>query len=231
MKKFLSCALMIFVLMSLAAFSASAQTKIIKKTVKKIVTPNIAPVEAPEPAASKEVAPVEPPPPPPPPPDYDAQLPETDKGLLGWGLNTDVAAKLLYGSILLGARGDIVFSDPLKIGEKIGLAEDAVEYKTGLGLVIADTFKSIPLYADAVVYLKEGSMFGMDGFIGTGLIFNLYGTGKVSGGLGGQIYTGILADLGLDSRTAISLGYATYKVGNDISDSGIFINIAQPIKL
>lgn len=231
MKKFLSSTLIIALLLTLAAVSASAQTKIIKKTVKKVVTPNIAPVEAPEPEVSKEVVSVEPPPPPPPPPDYNAQLPETNKGLFGWGLNTDVAAKLLYGSILFGARGDIVFADPLKIGEKIGLAEDAVEYKTGLGLVLADTFKSIPLYADAVVYLKEGSMFGMDGFVGTGLIFNLYGTGKVSGGLGGQIYTGILADFGLDSRTAISLGYATYKVGTDITDSGVFINIAQPIKL
>lgn len=212
------------------ASNTEAQTKIIKKTVKKVVTPQITPVNPPKIETTKEVVPDLPPPPPPPPTDEVTTI-EQDKGLFGWGLNTDVGGKLLFGSILAGVRGDIVFADPLTFGEKIGLAEDAVEYKLGTGFVFSDKLKSIPLFADAMVYLKEGSLFGMDPYVGAGLIFNLYGTGQTSGGLGGQIYLGILADFGLDQRTAVSVGYGSYKVGDNLSDSGLFINIAQPIIL
>lgn len=235
MKRTMALLSIITLIITLSAFladGADAQTKVIKKTVKKVVTPEIAPAQPPKVEPTPEAAPVEPPPPPPPPPPtYQIETPEEDKGLFGWGLNTDIGGKLLFGSILFGARGDLVFSDPLTIGEKIGLAEDAVEYRTGLGLAVSDKLKTIPLFADAVVYLKEGALFGMDPYLGAGLIFNLYGTGKVSGGLGGQIYLGILADLGLESRTGFSLGYASYKVGSDLSDSGVFLNVAQPIKL
>ena len=228
--KYLSIILSLLLVLSFAAGS-NAQSKVIKKTVKKVVTPQIAPVPAPTNNTTKEVDLSEPPPPPPPPPDLDQIVPKTHAGLLGWGQNADIKGKLLFGSLLASVRGDIIFADPLLLGEKIGLAEDAVEYKVGLGFVLADTFKSIPLYADAVVYLKEGSLFGLDPYVGTGLIFNLYGTGKVTGGLGGQIYLGILADLGFDSRTGLSIGYGTYKVGNNISDSGIQISMVQPFKL
>jgi len=231
MKKVLILLLLIGIILS-CTNKTEAQTKIIKKTVKKVVTPQIAPMQPPSTAPTPEAIPSldAPPPPPPPPRSYEIEAKE-DKGLLGWGLNTDLGAKLLYGSILFGVRGDIVFDDPLTLGEKIGLAEDAVEYKLGLGFVMSDKLKSIPLFADAIVYLKEGSLMGMDPYIGTGLIFNLYGTGKVSGGLGGQIYLGILADLGLGSRTGLTLGYATYKVGDNLHDSGLFVTIAQPFKL
>ncbi|MEE8637820.1 MAG: hypothetical protein V3T21_02130, partial [Candidatus Margulisiibacteriota bacterium] len=201
----------------------------IKKTVKKVVTPEIAPAVPPKTEPTPEAT-VEPPPPPPP-PTFEVQLPQEDKGLFGWGLNTDLGGKLLFGSLVLGVRGDMIFDDPLLLGEKIGLAEDAVEYKIGLGFVLSDKFKSIPLYTEAVVYLKEGSLFGLDPFVGAGLILNLYGTGSVSGGMGGQVNLGFLADFGFESRTQVALGYGTYKIGSNISESGIQLSIAQPIKL
>jgi hypothetical protein len=231
MKKHIGMFVLFAVLLSICVSAAEAQSKIIRKTVKKVVTPEIAPVQPPKVEPSPEVVSEEVPPPPPPPTDYDVKPVEEDKGLLGWGWDADAGGKLLYGSILLAGRGDLVFADPLLLGEKIGLAEDAVEYRVGLGGVISDKLKSIPLFADAVVYLKEGSLMGMDPYIGTGLIYNLYGTGRVSGGLGGQVYLGILADLGFEQRTGICVGYASYKVGNILSDSGIFVTIAQPIKL
>ena len=193
-----------------------------------MITPQISPVAAPTAAISPEAAPETPPPPPE--PIAEIKKPE-EPGLFGWGTNTAASGKLLYGSILLGLRGDVIFSDPLKLGEKIGLAEDAVEYRVGLGLAVSDKLKTIPLFADAIVYLKEGSLFGMDPYLGAGLIYNLYGTGRVSGGLGGQLYLGILADLGFESRAGISVGYATYKVSDSLSDSGIFVTLSQPIKL
>ncbi len=229
MKKFLSILFVVVLAVSITAVAAQAQSKIIKKTVKKVVTPQITPAQPPKVEPTKEVVPEVPPPPPP--PDYSMQPLNEDKGLLGWGWNTDIGAKLLYGSILFAVRGDIVYDDPLKLGEKIGLSEDAVVYKVGLGAVMSDKLKSLPLFTDAVVYLKEGSLFGMDPFVGTGLIYNLYGTGQVSGGLGGQAYIGVLADFGFDQRTELTLGYASYKVGENLTDSGIFISIGQPIKL
>lgn len=219
------CLLLVIIFFSVAA---NAQSKVIKKTVKKVVTPQITSVAPPKTTVTPEVVQEVPTPPPPP---QEVRKPETTKGLFGWGLNSDISAKLLYGSILLGARGDIIFSDPWALGEKIGLAEDAVEYKLGLGVAGSDKLKTIPLFADINVYLKEGSLFGLDPYIGTGLIYNLYGTGHVSGGLGGQVYLGMLANLGFESRTGFTLGYATYKVGENLSDSGIYLSVCQPIKL
>ncbi|MEA3494132.1 MAG: hypothetical protein U9R38_07100 [Candidatus Margulisiibacteriota bacterium] len=219
---------LILILVIALAGSAAAQ-KVIKKTVKKVITPQISPVQPPKTEVTPEVVPEVPPPPPP--PTYEVQTLEEDKGLFGWGINSNVSGKLLYGSILAGIRGDIVFSDPLMIGEKIGLAEDAVEYRVGSGFSISDKLKTIPLYADAVVYLKEGSLFGTDGYIGTGLSYNLYGTGQQSGGLGGQFYVGILTNLGLEERAGINIGYASYNVGSNLSDSGIYISLSQPLKL
>jgi len=226
--KYLSLLLGLILILGLAGH-VDAQSKIIKKTVKKVVKPQIAPVQPPTVVPTEEVVPE--PPPPPTPPTEEVKTLEEDKGLFGWGVNSELGGKLLFGSILAGVRGDLVFADGLNIGEKIGLAEDAVEYKLGLGLVISERLKSVPLYADAIIYLKEGSLFGMDPYIGTGLMFNLYGTGKVTGGLGAQASLGILADFGFEQRTGISVGYGSYKVGNNLTDSGIFINISQPIKL
>lgn len=219
---------LILILVIALAGSAAAQ-KVIKKTVKKVITPQISPVQPPKTETTPEVVPDVPPPPPP--PTYEVQTLEEDKGIFGWGINSNVSGKLLYGSILAGIRGDLVFADPLLLGEKFGLAEDAFEYKVGTGFVISDKLKSIPLFMDAVVYLKEGSLLGMDSYVGTGIIFNLYGTGQQSGGLGGQIYLGFLADFGFEERTGINVGYASYNVGSSISDSGIYISLSQPIKL
>jgi hypothetical protein len=219
---------LILLLVAILAGSASAQ-KVIKKTVKKVITPQISPVQPPKVEATPEVIPDLPPPPPP--PSYEVETIEENNGIFGWGINSSVGGKLLYGSILAGVRGDLVFADPLLLGEKLGLAEDAVEYKVGTGFVISDKLKSIPLFMDAVVYLKEGSLFGMDSYVGTGLIFNLYGTGQQSGGLGGQIYLGFLADFGFEERTGINVGYASYNVGSNISDKGIYVSLSQPLKL
>ncbi|MFH1684559.1 MAG: hypothetical protein ABIA67_06730 [Candidatus Margulisiibacteriota bacterium] len=226
--KYLSLLLVLALVFSFAS-NAEAQTKIIRKTVKKVVKPQISPVQPPKVETTKEIVPDVPPPPPP--PTYDVTTIEKDKGLLGWGLNADIGGKLLFGSLMAGVRGDVIFADPLMLGEKIGLAEDAVEYKVGLGFALTDTLKTVPLYADAIVYLKEGSLFGMDPYVGAGLNYNLYGTGKVSGGLGGQLSLGVLADFGLGSRTEIALGYGTHKVGDNLSVSGLTISLSQPIRL
>jgi len=224
-----------FIIFGLVAFlfagESDAQSKIISKTVKKVITPQITPAAPPKTNPTEEVTPEVTPPPPP--PDYEIKTIKENKGLFGWGLNTDIGVNFLTGNgSLIGIRGDIIFSDPLKLGEKIGLAEDAFEYKIGLGYGSGNNFYTIPLLAEAVAYLKEGSLFGLDPFIGTGLIYNLSGTGPLSGGLGGQIYLGILNDFGFGSgKTGISLGFGSYKVAETYSANGVQLAVSQPIKL
>lgn len=238
-KKYLSLFLLLALaigLNSIYAAKVSAQSKIIKKTVQKVVTPQIAPVEAPSTEPTPEAVEV-PPPPPPIPPSFEVKVPEEEKGIFGWGINTALSGNWVFSPSLLGVRGDVVFSDPLKIGEKIGLAEDAVEYKLGLGFAFGNDsnnnqIKTIPLFADAVLYLKEGSLFGMDPYIGAGFNYNLYGTGKKSGGMGTQLYGGVLADFGFASgKTALSLGYSGYRVEGTGDAGGIAFTVTQPLKL
>lgn len=245
MKKTLSW--LIFIALLLGIFSlgleqAQAQSKIIRKTVKKTIQPPIAPEPAPQKVSTQEINSEVPPPPPP--PTQDVVTPKTEKGLFGWGRNVDLGALYLINrsgqSGLLGvlaARGDLVFSDPLLLGEKIGLAEDAVEYKLGLGLAFGNDvnnnpINSIPLYADTLIYLKEGAFFGMDPYLGFGLNYNLYGTDQKSGDWGGQIYTGVLVDFGSDlGKTKIAVSYNSIKVSNIRLAEGISISITQPFVL
>jgi hypothetical protein len=161
--------------------------------------------------------------------------------LFGLGINADVALSYLFNrsgqsGAFLG-RGDITFDDPLKLGAKIGLAEDAIEYKLGLGALIGNdingnSIKSIPLFADAVLYLREGSLFGQDPFLGAGLNYNLLGSGSQIGGLGGQYYGGCLVNLGLPfGKTAIIIGYNVNRVNTLRSAEGVTLSVMQPLTL
>ncbi len=217
------------------ASSAQAQSKVVKKTIKKVITPEITPATPPETETDTGDDDDMPPPPPPPPTVTTREVvPLTSStGLFGWGLSTDLSGLVLSGDkSLWGIRGNLIFFDPLALGGKIGLSEDAIEYKLGLGYVSSNDFYSIPLFADVVVYLKEGSLFGLDPYVGAGMINNLSGTGGASGGLGGHIYVGVLTNWANDAgRTSISLGHGTYKVGSTHSASGIFLAITQPFIL
>ena len=235
MKKLVGLTLIVLLGITVCASTASAQ-KVIRKTVRKIVRPSIAPTPAPTKVPTTETVPTPPEPP-------TTKTTETKKGLFGWGLNTDLSGLYLMtrnqtglmGAV--GARGDIVFDDPLKLGSRIGLAEDALEYKVGLGLAFgADVnnapINTIPLFADAVLYFKEGSLFGMDPYMGLGANLNLYGTGQTSGGLGSQIYGGLLADFGFEAgKTGFQIGYNAHRVGNTLLAEGISFSVMQPFIL
>jgi len=49
--------------------------------------------------------------------------------------------------------------------------------------------------------------------------------------LGGKLYGGILADLGLQAKTEFSVGYESISIGNGPSTSGIVFFATQPLKL
>lgn len=217
-----------------SADQTAAQTKVIKKTIKKVVIPNIAPVEPPK---VEEEAKDELPPPPPPAPLQEETVPKEEKGIFGWGINSDLGGLLTFNPMLLGLRGSVVFDDPLYIGEKIGLPYDAVEYSAGAGLAFGSDSKSqsiaaLPLFADVKVYLKENSLFGMDPYLGVGLTYNLLGFNNNAGGFGLKYYLGILADFGIaGQKTGLALGSHTYNVEGRGVASGLTFFLSQPVKL
>lgn len=237
MKKSLSLAIIILIFLAVGTQKSEAQ-KIIRKTVRKIITPSIAPIPAPN-ITTDEVVPV--PPPPPPPPSYEVETPG-DKGLFGWGLNTDLSGTCAIGGRtgllgMIGLRGDIVFADPLKLGSRINLAEDALEYKVGLGFIFGNdnnnnAFNSFPLYADAILHLKEGSLWNTDPYVGWGLNFNIIGTNSTSGGIGSQIIVGTLVDFGSSTgKTGFTLSYKSIYVGTIRTASSISVGVTQPFIL
>ena len=236
--KIISLLILTILVCLICVTAAAAQSKIIRKTVKKIVKPEIAPISAPKTETTLEAVPT----PPPPPSSYKAEALEQDRGIFGWGRNVDLGGLYLMNRTgqtgllgVLGARINIIFGDPLLLGSKLGLAEDAMEYKLGTGLVFGSDItntpiNSIPIFADAVLYLKEGSFGGLDPFIGAGFNSNLYGTGQNTGGSGSQIYVGILVDFGSAyGKTQIALGYSTIRVATLRTAEGIFLSVTQPL--
>jgi len=217
--------------------SAFAQSKVITKTVRKTIKPEIAPEPAPVETLSENLEEI---------PELPAPPPATslnNNGIFGWNTRADVNGSYAYTSGqngffgLLGGGANIIFADPAQLGSKIGLAEDALEYKAGLGLFVGQdkndlNMFSLPLVADATLYLKEGSLFGLDPFVGAGINLNLIGTDSTFGGLGYNLYTGWLADLGWGTGpTEFKVGYRSLKVGDIRTSDGIVFGIGQPIKL
>ncbi|MFA5839886.1 MAG: hypothetical protein WC890_04430 [Candidatus Margulisiibacteriota bacterium] len=220
------------------ADSASA-SKVVRKSVRKVVEPAIAPV--PPPATSTQEVILTPPPAST--TETEVKLPGKKKGLLGWSQNADFGAayQLCSGQQgllgLIGARGDFVFDDPWQLGGKVGLAQDAVQYKAGIGLYFGNDsnnnpISTIPLFGEAIIYLPENCFFGYDPYFNVGLNFNLYGTNQTFGGIGSQFGAGILVDSGLGlEKTAIGIGFNSFNVGSIRSASGISLSFSQPIIL
>ncbi len=218
--------------------SAFAQSKVVTKTIRKTIKPEIAPAPAPNESPSNEA--LEMPEPPPPPTNHAAK---TNNGIFGLNTRADINGSYAYASGqkgflgLLGGGANIIFADPALFGSKLGLAEDALEHKVGLGAYVGQdkndlNMFSIPLIADVTLYLKEGSFFGLDPFVGAGLNLNLIGTNSTFGGMGYNLYTGMLADLGWAAGpTEFKVGYRSIKVGDIRTSDGIIFGIGQPIKL
>jgi len=236
MEKIISLTLTLVCLFSLSVM-VQAQSKIIKKNISKVIRPEIAPEPAPIKLSTPEAVPMPEPPLPP------IETQKQDKGLLGWNSRADVSGLYLLNSGqkgllgLIGAGANLIIDDPAKIGANLGLAEDALEYRVGTGLYLGQdkndqSMFSIPLKADATLYLKEGSLFGLDPFIGTGINFNLLGTDTTIGGMGGEIFGGVLANLGWGTGPAeIIVSYGSKRVGSIRDAEGLGFSLAQPIKL
>jgi hypothetical protein len=165
---------------------------------------------------------------------------EKERGIFKWDVDTELNGSYLFQNLILGMAalgGNARIKDPNRFGEKLGLAEDALEYKAGLALAFGLDINgkpafSIPLHCGAALYFKEGSFYGYDPFVGAGLNLNLIGSDFRMGGFGYQLYGGVLMDLGWPAgKTGFAFGYNKLSVEGSRLAQGYYISASQPIKL
>ena len=194
--------------------------------------------------AQAEGSRVAPPPPrrvaPPPPPSRRVGRPAAvSAGLFGWGLNTGYTVGYLMGNSVIVGRGDIILADPIGIGPMVGLADDAVAWKLGLGGAMGKDIndvekKAIPLFIDGIINIPADVMGGVESYVGGGLNYVVYGSGKEAGSYGGQIYYGIQGDIGLGGDSYAELAYSIIRSGSidsPYSMKGIGINFGTTLVL
>jgi hypothetical protein len=205
---------------------------VVKKVVKKPVVK-----KAPIKAAPAPIAPPPPPVAPVPPPAPVVVKPAANAGLFGMGLNTSLDGLYistgkgsLSGSV--GVMGNLVLDDFIGLGPMVGLSANAVKFKVGTGYVMGGGgIKAVPVYGGGIISLPAEWMGGLDSYLAGGLNYVAYGNGKTSGKLGGDVYFGIKADLGLGlGKTGFELGYSVVR-SNTITSKGFSLAVSQPIVL
>lgn len=175
--------------------------------------------------AESEAAAAPPPPPPPPrrvapPPPPRPVAKPAPAGLFGWGLNTGYTVGYLAGKSVVVGRGDLILADPMGIGPMMGLGEKAVSWKLGLGGAMGKDIndvekKAIPLFIDGVIAIPAEVMGGVESYVGGGVNYVVYGSEKLAGSYGGQIYYGIQGDVGLGGMSYAELNYSIIRSGSD----------------
>jgi len=192
---------------------------------------------------------VAPPPPaapvPPPPPVMVKPAPSGPAPLFGLGWNTVITGTYLNtgkGKISggLGGRADLVIDDMMGIGSMIGLSNNAVKYRVGLGVFYgADNYnrkiQALPLYVDGVLNMPADWMGGLETYAGGGLNYTLYGSGSTVGSYGIQAYVGMKTDLGLGlGKTSFELGWSAIRANGSTPKTvarGLTLSVGQDLVL
>ncbi|MEK7375774.1 MAG: hypothetical protein AABZ57_01220 [Candidatus Margulisiibacteriota bacterium] len=201
--------------------------------------PPVAPLVPPEAPATNERLPN-----PLPPALNEYKVPKEDAGYFYLHKNAELSGFYMPNRSrwlgLVGLQGGLVnfrIADPWYLGGKLGLAQDAVEFKAGSGLILGfdvnnRPYFSIPGQIEATLYLKEGSFFDLDPFVGAGLNMNILGTDFQFGGLGINIYCGVLKEMWTSgNKVELSIGYGSYQINNARNIEGLYLQISQPVRL
>lgn len=182
---------------------------------------------APAPAPAPVVAPVPVPAP--------APVVVKSNGTFGLGLNTEF--KGLYINTGKGAiqgsgglMGNLVLDDFIGLGPLFGLSADNVKFKLGLAGYDGSGLKAIPVYAGGTIHLPQ-LLGGQDAYLTGGLNYVVYGNGKTSGKIGGDIYLGFTADFGIGiGKTGFEIGWSVVR-SNTVTSKGISLAVSQPLAL
>ncbi|MFH1826120.1 MAG: hypothetical protein ABH823_02365 [bacterium] len=169
-----------------------------------------------------------------------APAPAAGAGLLGLGLNTGytVGYTMAGSNSLITGRGDVILADAMGIGPMLGLTDDAISWKIGLGGATGNdnngtSMKAIPLFVDGIIALPADLLGGIESYVGGGVNYVLYGSGTTSGSYGGQVCYGIAGDIGLGGSSYAELGYSIIRSGTvgSYSAKGIGINVGTELLL
>ena len=184
--------------------------------------------------AEAEAAPVAPTPPPPPP---VARRPVAapSAGLLGLGINTGyTVGYMMTGTNLsvITGRGDLILGDALGLGPMVGLSEDAVAWKIGLGGASGKGTNgtkqnAVAIFVDGILNVPADLLGGIESYVGGGLNYIVYRSG---GNYGGEVYYGIKGDIGLGGNSYVEIAYNVIRP-SDTSMKGIGINVGTELAL
>lgn len=158
-------------------------------------------------------------------------------GLFGMGINTNLAGQYVStgkGSISgsIGVMGNWVLDDMIGLGSMVGLSASAVKYKVGAGgFYGGGGLKAIPVYGGGIINLPPEWMGGLESYLTGGLNYVVYGNGSKPGNLGGDVYFGMLFDLGMGlGKTGFEVGYNVVRSNTETS-KGISLSVSQPLVL
>jgi hypothetical protein len=158
-------------------------------------------------------------------------------GMFGMGVNTNLAGQYIStgkgsASGSIGVMGNMLLDDFIGLGPMVGMPANSVKFTVGMGgFYGGGGLKAIPLKAGGIINLPADWMGGLESYVTGGLNYVVYGNGTTSGKIGGDVYYGINADLGLGlGKTGFELGYNVVR-SNTVSSKGISLSVSQPLAL
>ncbi|MFA6431327.1 MAG: hypothetical protein WCV91_02955 [Candidatus Margulisiibacteriota bacterium] len=158
-------------------------------------------------------------------------------GAFGWGLNTMLDGRYINtgkGSVAgsAGLMANVVLDDFIGLGSMFGMSTNAVKFKLGMGYYAGGGvgLKAIPVYAGGIINLPQW-LGGQESFLTGGLNYVVDGNGQTSGKIGGDVFFGITADMGLGlGKTGFAIGYNVIR-SNTVSSKGLSLSVSQPFDL
>lgn len=162
-------------------------------------------------------------------------MPTPPAGLFGMGI--PVALSGLYintgkgtYSGTGGLKGEVILNDFTGVGNMLGLAPKAINYKIGVGVVDGGGgMKGIPVYAGGTIALPM--MGGVEPYLVGGLNYVVYGNGQTSGQIGGDAGLGCKVDFGFGiGKTGLELGWGAVR-SNTVTSKGVMFSVSQTIVL
>lgn len=129
-----------------------------------------------------------------------------------------------------GLLGYLVLDDSLGLGSLVGLPAGSVKYKLGMGGFYVEGnggLKAVPVYAGGLIYLPSWWSDPQTLYITGGLNYVIYDNGRPGGKLGGDIFLGLVGDLGLClGKTGLELGYSVIR-SNTLTSKGFCLSLFQ----
>ncbi|MFA5840438.1 MAG: hypothetical protein WC890_07340 [Candidatus Margulisiibacteriota bacterium] len=139
-------------------------------------------------------------------------------GIFGWGINTGLTLGYVAGNSVMDVRADLIMGDGLGIGPMLGMSQNAINWKLGLGYcqgndITGTARKAVPVYFDGILNISPDILGGIQSYLGGGVNYAVTGSGQTGGSYGGQVYYGIQGDIGLGGNTYVEVGYSIVRSG------------------